>query len=418
MMLTALFCVYYAVQLLAIRHFKVRSNRILAFFFVPIFFLELFSFSTETDLDLGPQLVFLFMPMAFLWGPTLFLYIKSFSSVEGLQLTWRKDLRHYLPAVIALVINIPLMVVIIVLGKTSALYAPAAHIMKPVTLASLFVLWPLQNLIYIILSYRLWRKHKRTFVEFFSFEEGINLRWMRNTIVVYALFIVGIAAASVIDYEHKDVIFHATVLLYVIYVGYNGTRQIDVYYGLLNSGQRQAAAAQHIPKRVGTAPLAPAKIKHVATEALPPIPPAREAPDAPPDKANQSAPAKYSGSSLRDAERVAAIKTQLLEFMESEKPYLNVALTIFDIAKELDINNKYISQVINQDLGVNFISFINGYRVEEAQKLLLDPTKGNYTIEGLAEMAGFKSKSTFNTAFKKITGKTPSQYRKEQLAMA
>ena len=69
-----------------------------------------------------------------------------------------------------------------------------------------------------------------------------------------------------------------------------------------------------------------------------------------------------------------------------------------------------------EGIGVNFSSFINGYRITKAKKLLVDTANGRYTIEGLAEMPGFKSKSNFNAAFKKFTGQTPSQYRKEQLA--
>ena len=438
MLLPVAFCVYYSIQLLNIRHFQVRSNRVLAFFFLPFIFLQLFSYTADLS-EVGTTtgsiseriahvMLFMFASVAFLWGPTMYVYLKSLGKLEGVSFTWRKDLRHFLLSIITLAINIPLAIVILVLGKESSVYELAAQITTIITLGGILVVWPLQNVVYIILSYRMYRRHRRTFVEFFSYEEGINLRWMRNTITCYTIFVLLVALTAGVEYgtelDLPEGYFNSLVLLFVIYVGYNGTRQIDVYYGLLTEQQRKDALQQPIQKKVKSIPLAPVKPVlngsngHAKEAELPPAAPVETTPAEPQTTKAEEPVEKYSGSSLKDADRVEAIKNQLLEFMESERPYLNVQLTIFDIARELDINNKYISQVINQDLGINFMSFINGYRVEAAKELLLDDSKSNYTIEGLAEMAGFKSKSTFNTAFKKMTGKTPSQYRKEQLAMA
>ena len=62
---------------------------------------------------------------------------------------------------------------------------------------------------------------------------------------------------------------------------------------------------------------------------------------------------------------------------------------------------------------MNFVSFVNSYRIAEAKKLLLDPNKYNLTIEAIGNESGFKSKSAFNGAFKKITGMTPSAFVKK-----
>ena len=60
----------------------------------------------------------------------------------------------------------------------------------------------------------------------------------------------------------------------------------------------------------------------------------------------------------------------------------------------------------------NFFDFINGYRIKEAKRLLVDPKGELLTILAIAEEVGFNSKSSFNTAFKKITGMTPTEYKK------
>ncbi len=109
-------------------------------------------------------------------------------------------------------------------------------------------------------------------------------------------------------------------------------------------------------------------------------------------------------------------KKELLEsivlLMEEEKYYLNEQFTVRDFAKEIGTNRNYLSQIINEFFNTNFTNFVNEYRVKEARKLLLNPEYQNYSLEGIAKTCGFHSKATFNTAFKKFTGVTPSFFKK------
>ena len=100
----------------------------------------------------------------------------------------------------------------------------------------------------------------------------------------------------------------------------------------------------------------------------------------------------------------------LMELMNSEKIYLNNRLTIEEVAKKLNTNRTYLSQIINEKFSANFNNFINKYRVKEAQQMLLMDSNKAFTIESIANAAGFHSKSSFNTAFKKFTGLTPSDF--------
>ena len=79
------------------------------------------------------------------------------------------------------------------------------------------------------------------------------------------------------------------------------------------------------------------------------------------------------------------------------------------LANDLEINRNYISQVINESFNQNFSNFLNGYRIIEARKIL-SSINLNFTIEAIAGMVGFKSKTAFNNAFKKYVGVTPSFY--------
>ncbi len=103
---------------------------------------------------------------------------------------------------------------------------------------------------------------------------------------------------------------------------------------------------------------------------------------------------------------------KLKELIEVEKLYQNPQLNMSMLSEKTGLSNGYLSQIINQKHKLNFFDFINSYRVEDVKSKMTDPNFEHYTLLGLAQEAGFKSKSTFNSVFKKMTGKTPSEYRK------
>jgi AraC-like DNA-binding protein len=102
----------------------------------------------------------------------------------------------------------------------------------------------------------------------------------------------------------------------------------------------------------------------------------------------------------------------LKKYMLTEKPYLNPSLSIRSLSEEIKMNSRDVSVLINQDLNQHFFDFINEYRIKDAMKILKDPTKKEVTILEILYEVGFNSKSSFNTAFKKHTSLTPTQFRK------
>ena len=101
----------------------------------------------------------------------------------------------------------------------------------------------------------------------------------------------------------------------------------------------------------------------------------------------------------------------LKKYMIEEKPFLNPSLTIQDVSNDLGIPTRELSLLINRKLGQHFFDFINMYRIENAMLILKDASKTKVTILEILYEVGFNSKSSFNTAFKKHTGITPTQYR-------
>jgi ligand-binding sensor domain-containing protein/AraC-like DNA-binding protein len=127
----------------------------------------------------------------------------------------------------------------------------------------------------------------------------------------------------------------------------------------------------------------------------------------------QETPGKRYEKSTLTPEQADMYLEQLLACMKSRKPYLESDLTLKDLADQLAISSKYLSQVINEKLNQHFLDFINSYRVEEAKKRLLTFDPETESILDIAFDVGFCSKSTFNTVFKKYTKMTPSQFRKK-----
>lgn len=102
----------------------------------------------------------------------------------------------------------------------------------------------------------------------------------------------------------------------------------------------------------------------------------------------------------------------LKNYMATKKPYLDPSLTIRKLAADLKMNSRDLSVLINQSLNQHFFDFVNEFRIEEAKTILKNPSKKDFTVLEILYEVGFNSKSSFNTAFKKHTGLTPTQFRK------
>lgn len=103
---------------------------------------------------------------------------------------------------------------------------------------------------------------------------------------------------------------------------------------------------------------------------------------------------------------------KLLHLMETEKPYLDPNLHIDQLAEKICIPGYQLSQLLNKKLSRNFFDFVNEYRINAAKSLLSGPEKKSKSILQIAYEVGFNSRSSFNSAFKKFTGASPSQFKK------
>ena len=123
---------------------------------------------------------------------------------------------------------------------------------------------------------------------------------------------------------------------------------------------------------------------------------------------------KYKNSNLTEEQKQEYVK-HIFTFMDEERPFINAELTVQDLSKQLNISRHHLTELLNNDIGKNFFTFINEYRVEEVKRRLLDARFEHLTIVAIAFESGFNSKSTFNSIFKQNTGNTPSQWKTAEL---
>ncbi|AZA76862.1 AraC family transcriptional regulator [Chryseobacterium sp. G0186] len=226
-----------------------------------------------------------------------------------------------------------------------------------------------QALFYTGLSYITIRKHQRKIQQFSSNTEGIDLNWLEYIILV--LLVVNIVYVIYnLFYDPKSLNFFInTVFLLVIYfVGYYSLKQKEIYP--LEEKQRNELIS-----------------------------------------INEDSESEEVKKKLMTDEELLKIKTQLEKIMDTQKPYLNSELNLIKLAELLSVSTHHLSYVINTGFGKNFFQYVNEFRVEYAQQLLKE-TGSKLSILGIAYESGFNSKTSFNTTFKKLTGQTPSEFKK------
>ncbi|MGK2864923.1 MAG: helix-turn-helix domain-containing protein, partial [Chitinophagaceae bacterium] len=123
-------------------------------------------------------------------------------------------------------------------------------------------------------------------------------------------------------------------------------------------------------------------------------------------------PVKKYASSTLDINEKKRICEALDATVKNDKIYLDPELTIVRLAEKIKCSRHSLSQVLNECMQQSFYEYINTYRVEEAKMLLTDESRKDNKIASIGYDAGFNSLSTFNEVFKKLSGCTPSQFRR------
>lgn len=327
----------------------------------------------------APNLLHVLAPIDLLYGPLIYLYVLQLTSPAKLGAD-KKAYRHFLSVLIGILMLLPFFLMdgseklafTEALRKGEVMEIDVAPIIQ--WGFTLFMLGTVAQLgLYLVLSIKKLVTHSRTIKNAFSDIDRINLAWLRNLLVglacIFLLYLGDQFFPDLLGMNILGDLITVVVVILIYAMGYLGLRQPVIFTETLASPQ-------------------PATGEDTGTSEE-----------------------KYRRSGL-DRKTSLIFLDELTDHMVANKPYLEGDLVLPQLAQQLGISANYLSQVINEQLKVNFYDFVNGYRVEEAMRLMRDTAKEKANILNIALDSGFNSKSAFYTAFKKATSMTPTQFRK------
>lgn len=366
-------CYLYAFQNWTLKKNKTRANNYFTLLLLNLSVLILFFLLGNLNLDLPSKMMIpALLTATILMPPLLWVYLRKLIFPRQHS----KNYKHFLFPFIYGGLNIIAFICIFSLDK-SPLRNAIMNFIYFSTVGGITVVFLSLNVIYIYMSFRLLKRHRENVANFYSYTEEVDMRWVQVLIYGYIFLVAGmVACETLVDGVWSDFVFYGVLILYVAYTGHQSLRQKEINLSDRALKMKNEDADELLEEEV------------------------------PEDQYTESQHLVFQ-----------ELKEKLLLHIEAEKPYLDKELTILKLAKDLNTNTKYLSFIINKEFNQNFINFINTYRINKVKENLVDQKNQNYTIEALAQNAGFKSKSSFNAAFKRTTGKTPSHYMKEHIEL-
>jgi AraC-like DNA-binding protein len=301
---------------------------------------------------------------------SLFLYVKSLYS----HINWRKQWVH-LPIWLIDILRIRA----ITLYKVPRALETDGYVYQffGSTLEILSIFWLFATMaLYFFLTYRELIKYRKKAEENFSDLNAVGVKWAKQ--IFFGRYIIGL-----VDYL---LIFVAFTFV-EWYKPYNGILNVIIYTGFLYF----ITIKGKLNPRIYQLRMIQEKPEEQKEEIL-------EESDHKPEK--------------ELTEEHQLIAQNVLKLMEEQKLYREEGLSIKQVADELGVQLYMVSQSINLALGKNFFELVNGYRVEEAKSMIMDEKYNHLSMIGIGFESGFSSKTAFNTAFKKHTGITPSEYKR------
>lgn len=350
----------------------------------------------------------LIIPIILLFAPLFYLFVLSVST-PGFLIN-RKHIIHFLPALIILVLHIPYLffghsirIDYLTNGVKLSEGNPELLYLYVLYTIGVYAIFNVQILFYAYQAIKRYKQHKRYIGNHFSYTENISLKWILALIISFiVLFAINEVLYLIGFKQHyvSQIFYNVSMLVITLFAAYRGMLQKELIMRTTNPLlQSDFIGLAHQANGIPAHHTQDVPIEEPEEVALPTTTSAIET-------------QKYAGSGL-SAEQKQFLVDKLEQLISTEKLFANSNLTVEDVASSLEARPKHVSQVINEHYQRNFYNFINYYRIVEAQKLLLSDEFEKYSIQGIAQMVGFVSKSTFNTAFKKQTGQTPSEFKKK-----
>ncbi|MFC2142526.1 helix-turn-helix domain-containing protein [Acidobacteriota bacterium] len=305
----------------------------------------------------NPHVYFVLIPFAYLWGPSLYFYVRS---LTHRNFRFRKqDLIHLLPFVLCWTYFAWLYHLRSTPTKSAILTAVAGGILFEEILIRVTTHFLIA--LYMVGAVFTLRGYRKNLKDIYSSVDKKSLSWMDFILFGFiAIWLVDLAASILYLLDVPQVVLGTLALTLLLVFSFlvvlKGLRAPEIFTGI-----------DHAPK--------------------------------------------YRHSPLTKEEKEEYLM-RLQSYMESQRPHLNPSLTIDALAKRLSISPRYLSQVINETLGVNFFDFVNGYRISEAKRIFTESSSNHSNVLDVLFDSGFNTKSAFYRVFKQHTGITPTEYKR------
>lgn len=312
--------------------------------------------------------------LQFLLAPSIYISILYFVNPTG-KFKVRYWL-HFLPFLIFAVLEF------IVFGFEKSI---STRVLFDIGETSFFIrdILPFQILVYVFVCYRILTKHNKNLELLTANTQKINLNWVKLFLLILILPILFWIndAFSIIPFlvELNAFVYSISIL----FLGFYAMKQTAIF-------PFENEDLEEISEVIKETDARPIETKIQSSENKTPKP-----------------------KRLND-EDVSELSAQLDSLMKDDKIFLDNEINLASVAEKLGISIHDTSYLINEVTGNNFYNFINRHRVEEAKRLLISPKSKNLNMLGIAFESGFNSKTTFNTAFKKWVGVSPTEYVKQQ----
>lgn len=348
----------------------IHEHKVLIFFFLINGLLLLDHYFEISSLSLNhPHLIGLTYPLPLILGPILYYYTLAISSKVKIAIRGFFIL-HGIPFLL-LTLFLLFDFYFLSAGEKLAYYQRESQeeTSTIIYIAEFFLNFsvPLYSLFSLIHIHR----NRQRLADEFSFTENIDLQWLKLILYFFmALSFVSLSTHIISDliplipFSQADNLLFLSLSLAILFIGYFGIKQQAIY-----------------PRHI-------------------------------------ESPLSYSISTAESKSRNKDFqeeKARLEELLKSQKLYLRPRLSLDELAQEMNMSSNQLSQLINEGFQKSFYDLINEMRVDEVKAKIQDLDYAHLSLLGIGLESGFNSKSSFNLIFKKFSGQTPSQYRKNFL---
>ena len=319
-----------------------------------------------------PILGMLISETVFLLLPLLYLFAKS-SIYKDFKLTWL-SLIHLAPMVIIHILLIP------------AYYLPLAknpelvwyEILNESSVTKfIYILLHTQMFVYYFLIFRMLIRYKTILLENYASPKLDNQKWLMQffTILFIADFISTIK--NVFRFGDNETLYFVSEIIVNL-------ANIIVLFWLVIKALKKPEVLVGVNRNT-------LLVNQMVTE--------NNEPDESSDKF--------------DSNGQNEIIKKLENHMKVNEPFMDSSLSVYDLAKQINVPSRDLSIAINHNLNKHFFDFVNEYRIRKAMEIFKNTNDDKLTVLEVLYEVGFNSKSSFNTAFKKFTGTTPSEFKRK-----